>query len=1661
MSKGKKLKSGIFIISFSVIVFLGIFFLFLRPTEKTTVPSLESEESLVTVDENVSEPESEVIEESAVISEPAMESVAVEQAEATEDSEVDEEGEQEAESSSSGDDKTFQERIANSFFSRIVSSVGEDSGEYDSVTEESGDSWQDVAPFTITKLDNFFGEMVKPWEPLLYTKSPASIVSKEEVDSYNYQFSSFPDSEIEEDAYFVEEPVRVTDVPDIEAFSADPVSVTVTEPDYSTESDSLFSVSESEFPIETTIVETESAEITIVETEFAETTIVETESAETAIVETESVVAIDPDYFEESTIVFSAPAPEPEPEIEEELEVLSEPEVVSEPEPPAETRVEGSDETDRVVTPRNLVYYSEFQFSGIENLKPARIPGELVNSNSPFIYLSTPLDRSYYYDDVEFQGKIGNNFSDISNADEIISFYWYLKGTEGKTPININSQGDFSFILPSAELTGTQLLVLEGVNRDNMSGELTVIMTEDPRKPFVEITSPEQGGALGDEIVVRGRVRDYQGAGGTDRIDHLIYTVPATGETGEVPIDSRGGFEFSPEISDEEIFFLSCTAYNSRSLSGDASLILYNDSDEERPFINISSPYYHDSFSSILDVDGWISKSESELTEPADYSNMTWKILGTNDGGRIEPDRRGNFKFSLSTIGMADTICLLIEADSSDSGKFATEIVLHSDQNPASIRLRSPIDNTLFGEVPLDVRGVVGNNQDELGRIDEVKSLYWRVPGLNSAKSPVFFEEDGSFFYSMELAGMSGSTILEILTETISGSFSSNIIRIYDGTKKPVILISQPAEDTEYGMGVLVSGEVVDPYTRLQNYGGIESVEWSVIPLEYQADSDTSKKGEILPDSVGLFEFEFSSIDMRGPQEITITALGKNGNRGEYSFIMNPGDSAIPSFAVKSADRSAVLNWEEVPGAISYNLYYTIDGTVPSETNGKKMGGISSPYRLRNLSQGAICSFILEAKTEESSGFSGVKKTVPLGPDGFKLSAMGDYGVVNLSWIPFEEITKYRILRSREETGEYTDISGPVNTGSYIDHDVTFGETYFYKVAPAEFPEISGNYVSAGTLSVPQNRVSEKVGIESFTPNSISVKGGYAYVAAREGGFKIIDIGDPNELSIVGELTGFQAERVWLYGDYAYVASGEGGMKIINILDAHNPILLGTRSSLDAKDVIVSGEYAYLADGDNGLKVVDVSDARNPKRIGNLNGLSAERLEYKNDFLYVSSIASGLNIVDVSHPTSPRIIGNYSSGSIVDILVSGDTAYLAISEGLIKILDISNREEPLVLSEIEISDPREMRLEGSYLFVANGIDGLEIINISNPRVPYYFDNAPGTNVTGLDTMDDMLYLADEGGLRIMQIFLQGESYKIASSEVAGRPVQIKIHLGRAFLASGKSGIQVFNISAPNDFDSSSLIGKVETEDARDFAFYKDLILLADGSGGAKIFSNEFIISDEETYTLPQLGSAETGGEADIRGIIVSGDLGFISDRNGEVLIYDLASVSDETEIILSPAGSISLTEPGVMIAEGNRLYAACRNEIVIIDISNPSLPVEAGSIPQVRAKSLAVSGTSLYVADSRGVFVFDVEDADNPELLGIRTTGFAENIMIQGNYAYLSEGYRGLYILDISHPGGLEPVSICDTVYAQAAQVKGGYAFVVDARKLNVVQIFIPEWLTR
>ncbi len=268
---------------------------------------------------------------------------------------------------------------------------------------------------------------------------------------------------------------------------------------------------------------------------------------------------------------------------------------------------------------------------------------------------------------------------------------------------------------------------------------------------------------------------------------------------------------------------------------------------------------------------------------------------------------------------------------------------------------------------------------------------------------------------------------------------------------------------------------------------------------------------------------------------------------------------------------------------------------------------------------------------------------------------------------------------------------------------------------------------------------------------NIKIHEGLAYLVSITGGFRILDISDPenmNELYFDDErknITTQVPSGVEIVHSYALISDRNIPLRVYDVSTPHQAaqvrMVTGGETSLTGEDLLVWGNYAYLSGcgkhdrnyPGSGICVIDISNPANPQPLQVVD-LPNEHwfLSIKGQTLYaLDGMVSqqdpeplSLRILDISNPALPQLIKSIPIPALqtgirtrTGICVNGDRLYIGTGMGGLKVYDITSPFDP-----VEIFVPAFSTLSpyASALSTADSIlfiNGNMAIDISDPDDP--------------------------------------------------------------------------------------------------------------------------------------------------------------------------------------------------------------------------------------------------------------------------------------------------------------------------------------------------------
>jgi hypothetical protein len=886
----------------------------------------------------------------------------------------------------------------------------------------------------------------------------------------------------------------------------------------------------------------------------------------------------------------------------------------------------------------------------------------------------------------------------------------------------------------------------------------------------------------------------------------------------------------------------------------------------------------------------------------------------------------------------------------------------------------------------------------------------------------------------------------------------------------PEIQVISPMDGSSYASAVWVEGTVRDSSRTAGDNKG------SIVSLYYQVLA-TSLGGKVSVEN-GQFSFVFSTETLTGNNiTLLIIAMDWNRNTSEVYLSLVYRGNDIPSFSAVSGNRSITLGWDPVPGAESYTLYYTKDGSYPNlpvGTNGSALSGVQpgflldtyrhegNPTATDRVKNGRMHVFQLRAVFPAASGmqdsWSDYVKAIPLSPLSLAPKVSKDQvGKIELWWHDIPADVGYLIYRAESKAGPYYQLTGTLTQAQYTDRSVSDGVTYYYRIKPEYYSSVE-SYPMPGKTTVLE--FSPKVGSLSLGtgyPGAVVVANAKAYLGTTLGGLNIIDVTDPSQPSLSGSLdyggaTDTAIGGIAFKGDYAYVAAHMTKVKVIGI-NPTGPDYLQVKTELDpqgAHEAVVCDNELYCTNY-NWLYLYDVTNPAAPVFKGQFP-LGA--LTYNNRLfveprgtprrLYICggyTDSMGVDIIDVdpATPTFTHVGTYYMTAQAQQVQVASNYAYIASSDG-IKIVDVSIPPGPSSTSYTFAASQAvsDLILVGNTLYalvVNKGLYRYRIPELTQPGgmvLERIYDQVPDGR---LSVVGDYAYVSNpsEGSGGLSVIYVGDELFDLSNppvftfSEYAGYEsvTDMDMYGDLCFATVLGQGLETLRLTPPTVLQRLGSYKTGATRNPLGVKVVGERVFLADGGYGLRILG---VADPSAPVELGGLAAAHCDRLSELTycqiGLDIVGDYAFLPGFDGGILVADVSDPQHPEKLTIIPMISDTIE----VQAQGSVLYAAAYSSgLFAIDITEPEAPqILSSYFEGGYAMGLDVEGATVYLAAfERAVDIIDYSNPARPvregryewpDPLNWGWLVVAMDVDVVRNYAYVARFENGILALDISDP---------------------------------------------
>jgi hypothetical protein len=253
-----------------------------------------------------------------------------------------------------------------------------------------------------------------------------------------------------------------------------------------------------------------------------------------------------------------------------------------------------------------------------------------------------------------------------------------------------------------------------------------------------------------------------------------------------------------------------------------------------------------------------------------------------------------------------------------------------------------------------------------------------------------------------------------------------------------------------------------------------------------------------------------------------------------------------------------------------------------------------------------------------------------------------------------------------------------------------------------------------GTDPVPSDRID--FGEVSF-PSEIITENGLAFVG---GEFKIVDVEQPDQLGLLGELT-IDFSGIAKRGSLVY---GVRWGQLADVIDVHDPSypsivtepVAPWPNSQEGVDIAIAGNHGYVVSTTRDLTagyflVLGFANPLAPDVVAMIDLPEAPaQIVVDGNHAFIRNLYSpNIHVIDIEDPSVPELVATVPWAWFEgDIVVSGDVLYSALSRG-IAVIDVSEPESPALLCELDLHTRSDaLAVSGGSLFVAAGDCGFSI-----------------------------------------------------------------------------------------------------------------------------------------------------------------------------------------------------------------------------------------------------------------------------------------------------------------------------------------------------------------
>ena len=481
--------------------------------------------------------------------------------------------------------------------------------------------------------------------------------------------------------------------------------------------------------------------------------------------------------------------------------------------------------------------------------------------------------------------------------------------------------------------------------------------------------------------------------------------------------------------------------------------------------------------------------------------------------------------------------------------------------------------------------------------------------------------------------------------------------------------------------------------------------------------------------------------------------------------------------------------------------------------------------------------------------------------------------------------------------------------------DLAISDDFLFLVSP----DVSG-------LKIINLRTSERPAVMptfplAEPPKQIRFMNDLLYVATSHG-ISVFAIESPGRLVFKQHLTDFiSAEKLFFGNQRVYISDSSSALRILDL--PRGRLSDGYLFASEIRSIAESGDYLYVVGSNTGILIVERKALiqKNSVKLIDTPG-DAHDILVRDGVIYVADGRRGVALTELSGADTAS--HGFSSFWGQALLAKGDLLFVAHGKQGISVFDLSRPRLPAAIGRWPSLPARQLAAVGRYLVVANGIDGLSCLDYADIDAPLVRDSLSDLHPLQIYSTDSLLYVTTKNkGLVIFELSADGHFMLISALNVPfpmnyfDLPADIKVSAGIAYIADGRSGLLVVDVSQP---DKPEILASLALPGES-----KGLLV---SGGRAYVVSGQYGVTvvDIQHPTRPRVvGRYKVAGLS--RRLALDDGYLYLTRSKGGVLAVPLPVPADKIELISNEHLRASFSTP--MVPGAYDLQVGRRAELVI------------------------------------------------------------------------------------------------------------------------------------